>query len=68
MHPNKFQKEFVSINSKGIAACVKLKISSQFKELYLDRLFQIGDLWVMRFVGNCKFKYFAAQMTTHDDA
>jgi hypothetical protein len=24
------------------------------------------DLWVMSFVGNCKFNYFAAQMTTHD--
>ena len=26
------------------------------------------DLWVMRSVGNCKLKYFAAQMTTHEDA
>jgi hypothetical protein len=25
-------------------------------------------LWVMSLVGNCKFNYFAAQMTTHEDA
>ena len=26
------------------------------------------NLWFMRIVGNCKLKYFAAQMTTHEDA
>jgi hypothetical protein len=26
------------------------------------------DLWVMSFVGNCKFNYFATQMTTHEAA
>ena len=26
------------------------------------------DLRFMRIVGNCKFKYFAAQMTTHEGA
>jgi len=26
------------------------------------------DLCFMSFVGNCKFKYFAAQMTTHEAA
>jgi len=27
-----------------------------------------SDLWFMSLVGNCKFNYFAAQMTTHGAA
>jgi hypothetical protein len=28
----------------------------------------VSDIWFMSFVGNCKFNYFAAQMTTHETA
>jgi hypothetical protein len=33
-----------------------------------SRLYEMDLFLFMRFAGNCKLKYFAAQMTTHDDA
>jgi uncharacterized protein (DUF2147 family) len=29
---------------------------------------QLSEVGIMSFVGNCKFNYFAAQMTTHEAA